>query len=113
MENKKPSYIDNLNLDDQKRRLSEAGVNRRPSAAHVLTEGKLTVWLKYEVFLDVFDDDEDDDDDNDDDHDDDEDDDDEVPTNESNCQQLLQTLIHSSLVIESLLTEWSLAGSSS
>ena len=62
MENKKPSYIDNLNLDDQKRRLSEAGVNRRPSAAHVLTEGKLTVWLKYEVFLDVFDDDEDEDD---------------------------------------------------
>ena len=53
----------------------------------------------------MFDDDEDDDDDNDDDHDDDEDDDDEVPTNESNCQQLLQTLIHSSLVIESLLTE--------
>ena len=40
-ENKKPSYIDNLNImDDQKRRLSEAGVNRRPSAAHVLTEGR-------------------------------------------------------------------------
>ena len=42
LENKKPSYIDNLNImDDQKRRLSEAGVNRRPSAAHVLTEGKI------------------------------------------------------------------------
>ena len=41
MENKKPSYIDNLGImDDQKRRLSEAGVNRRPSAAHVLTEGE-------------------------------------------------------------------------
>ena len=42
LENKKPSYIDNLGImDDQKRRLSEAGVNRRPSAAHVLTEGEL------------------------------------------------------------------------
>ena len=42
LENKKPSYIDNLGImDDQKRRLSEAGVNRRPSAAHVLTEGQL------------------------------------------------------------------------
>ena len=41
LENKKPSYIDNLGImDDQKRRLSEAGVNRRPSAAHVLTEGE-------------------------------------------------------------------------
>ena len=44
LENKKPSYIDNLGImDDQKRRLSEAGVNRRPSAAHVLTEGELSL----------------------------------------------------------------------
>ena len=44
LENKKPSYIDNLGImDDQKRRLSEAGVNRRPSAAHVLTEGECQI----------------------------------------------------------------------
>ena len=39
-ENRRPSYLDHLNMEDQKRRLSEAGVNRRPSAAHILTEGK-------------------------------------------------------------------------
>ena len=47
LENKKPSYIDNLGImDDQKRRLSEAGVNRRPSAAHVLTEGQFLFCVR-------------------------------------------------------------------
>jgi len=52
-ENKKPSYIDNLNImDDQKRRLSEAGVNRRPSAAHVLTEDTDSFIIGMRVFVD-------------------------------------------------------------
>ena len=50
LENKKPSYIDNLGImDDQKRRLSEAGVNRRPSAAHVLTEGQFAMKDTCEI----------------------------------------------------------------
>jgi len=53
LENKKPSYIDNLNImDDQKRRLSEAGVNRRPSAAHVLTEDTDSFIIGMRVFVD-------------------------------------------------------------
>ena len=35
---RRPSGADSLMMEEQKRRFSEAGVNRRPSAAHILTE---------------------------------------------------------------------------
>jgi len=53
VESRRPSYLDHLNMDDQnKRRLSEAGVNRRPSAAHILTEDTDSFIIGERVFVD-------------------------------------------------------------
>ena len=35
-------------MEEQKRRFSEAGVNRRPSAAHILTEVSIYVRMKFD-----------------------------------------------------------------
>ena len=52
LEAKRPSGIDNLIMEDQKRRLSEAGVNRRPSAAQILTEDTDSFIIGERVFVD-------------------------------------------------------------
>ncbi len=44
--------MDSLIMEDQRRRLSEAGVNRRPSAAHVLTEDTDSFIIGQKVFVD-------------------------------------------------------------
>lgn len=51
---RRPSHqhIDNLIMEDQRRRLSEAGVNRRPSAAHVLTEDTDSFIIGQRVYVD-------------------------------------------------------------
>jgi hypothetical protein len=51
--NRRPSSaVDSLIMEDQRRRLSEAGVNRRPSAAHVLTEDTDSFIIGQRVFVD-------------------------------------------------------------
>jgi hypothetical protein len=51
--NRRPSSaVDSLIMEDQRRRLSEAGVNRRPSAAHVLTEDTDSFIIGQKVFVD-------------------------------------------------------------
>jgi len=52
VENRRPSVVDNLIMEDQKRRLSEAGVNRRPSAAHILTEDTDSFIIGQSVYVD-------------------------------------------------------------
>jgi len=52
LEAKRPSSIDNLIMEEQRRRLSEAGVNRRPSAAQVLTEDTDSFIIGQRVFVD-------------------------------------------------------------
>merc|ERR1711936_1506012 len=52
VENRRPSAVDNLIMEEQKRRLSEAGVNRRPSAAHILTEDTDSFIIGQSVFVD-------------------------------------------------------------
>ena len=52
VENRRPSAADNLIMEEQKRRLSEAGVNRRPSAAHILTEDTDSFIIGQSVFVD-------------------------------------------------------------
>ena len=52
MESKRPSQVDNLIMEEQKRRLSEAGVNRRPSAAQVLTEDTDSFIIGQRVYVD-------------------------------------------------------------
>merc|ERR1712013_904865 len=44
---RRPSGADSLMMEEQKRRFSEAGVNRRPSAAHILTE--VSCFLKTRI----------------------------------------------------------------
>ena len=51
--NRRPSSaVDSLIMEDQRRRLSEAGVNRRPSAAHVLTEDTDSFIIGQRVYVD-------------------------------------------------------------
>jgi len=52
VENRRPSAVDNLIMEEQKRRLSEAGVNRRPSAAHILTEDTDSFIIGQSVYVD-------------------------------------------------------------
>jgi len=52
IESKRPSGVDNLLMDEQRRRYSEAGVNRRPSAAHILTEDTDSFIIGERVFVD-------------------------------------------------------------
>lgn len=52
VENRRPSAVDNLIMEEQKRRLSEAGVNRRPSAAHILTEDTDQFIIGQRVYVD-------------------------------------------------------------
>ena len=52
LEAKRPSAVDNLIMEEQRRRLSEAGVNRRPSAAQVLTEDTDSFIIGMRVYVD-------------------------------------------------------------
>lgn len=52
VENRRPSAAENLIMEEQKRRLSEAGVNRRPSAAHILTEDTDSFIIGQSVYVD-------------------------------------------------------------
>merc|ERR1711963_1077997 len=49
---RRPSGADSLMMEEQKRRFSEAGVNRRPSAAHILTEDTDSFIIGQRVYVD-------------------------------------------------------------
>ena len=52
MDARRPSAHSDLMMQEQARRLSEAGVNRRPSAATVLTENTDQFMIGQRVFVD-------------------------------------------------------------
>lgn len=49
---RRPSGAESLIMEEQKRRFSEAGVNRRPSAAHILTEDTDSFIIGQRVYVD-------------------------------------------------------------
>jgi len=49
---RRASGAESLIMEEQKRRFSEAGVNRRPSAAHILTEDTDSFIIGQRVYVD-------------------------------------------------------------